>query len=65
MCSLMTNGVKNIPMRRRDIHFCKEMLGKIKHDVQGETIMKSSDHVDVSNQLVELLPTIKMHYSDV
>ena len=42
----------------------KGALGKSKHDSQGKTTMKSSDPIDVSNQLVELPPTIKMHYSN-
>ena len=61
----MINGVKNRPMRRRYVQIWKDMLGKSEHVAQGKPTMKQSNPMDVRNQLVELLPTIKIHYSDV
>ena len=56
--SVMTNDIKKFPSRR-DMQIFKDMLGKIKHDAQGKTTMKSSEPIDASNQLVELTHTIK------
>ena len=52
-------------MSRRDVQICKDILDKGKYDSQRKLTMKYSYHKDVSNQLVELPPTIKMDYSNL
>ena len=63
--SVMTNGIRNNPISRRDIKICNEMLGKSMHAAKGKRTMKQSDPVDVSSQVVEILPSIIEHYGSV
>ena len=65
MYSVVTNGIKNNPITKRDVELCTEMLGKSKYMAQGKTTMKGAEAVDKDAQLIELPPMVKLYYSDV
>ena len=62
---MVTNGIKNNPISKRDVQICQEMLGRSKYISQGKTTMKRSDAIDVSNQTVELPKTMLTYYGNV
>ena len=45
LCSVGTNGIKKIPITRRDLSMTKEMLIPIKHDTQGKINRSKPDVV--------------------
>ena len=63
--SVLTNGIKNNPISKRDVQICNDVLGRIKCIAQGKTTMKQSDPVDVNSQIVKLPPATLTHYSNV
>ena len=65
MYSILTNGIKNNPISRRDVMICKEMLGKSRHVAQGKTTMKAPTAIDPETQTVTLSPTIITYYGNV
>ena len=52
-------------MRRRHIFICKGILGKSKYDAQVKPTMKSSAPVGTSNQLVDSISTITLHWNNL
>ena len=60
--SVMTNGIKNNPISRRDIKICNEMLGKSMHAAKEKRTIKQSDPFGVSSQVVKVPPSIMEHY---
>ena len=63
--SVVTNGIENNPISKRDVQICQEMLGRSKCISQGKTTMKRSDAIDVNKQTVELPNTILTYYGNV
>ena len=63
--SVLTNGIKNNLISKRDMIICKDMLGKSRHVAQGKTTMKSSTPLDANTQRVELPPIILTCYGNV
>ena len=61
--SVMTNGIKNNPISKRDIEICKDMLGRSKYLAKGKSTMKAPETADVQAQTAELPLTILTHYS--
>ena len=63
--SVMTNGVRNNSINRRDIKTCQDMLGDSRYIAQGKTTMKPPSEIDADIQTVELLPEIITYYGSV
>ena len=65
LCSVLTNGIKNNHISKRDVQTCQDMLGRSKYVSQGKTTMRASDPIDVISQTVELPPTTLTHYGNI
>ena len=63
--SVMTNGIRNNPISKRDIEICNEMLGRSIYAAKEKRTMRQSNPMNASHQLVEVPPSIIDHYRTV
>ena len=54
--SVLTNGIKNNPISKRDIEICQNMC---------KMTMTQSDPIDINSQTIELPPTTLTHYGNI
>ena len=59
------NSLRNNVISERDMDVCNDMLGRSKCVSQGIRTMRSSNTINVHNQLIELSPTTKNYYSNL
>ena len=61
---VVTNGIKNNLITKRDTDAFYDMLGPSEYDSKGKTTMKQSETIDVYRQLLAPPESIKTRHSD-